>query len=256
MNTNEAITDLAARNYTWAIPWKAVELIARSEGCMLTTYRCSANTWTIGWGETDGVQPGMVWTKEQADERFNREVNRFAERVRSMCSVYASPNQLGAMTSLAYNIGLSAFEKKSTVFKAHNADDHEAAARAFNLWNKARVNGVLVAVKGLTTRRAKEAALYLTPEPTDLVEPNVQAVQEESNLRKSPMNTSSAVTIAAGGVTGIGAMMGDAAPIIEQATQFASMLSINPLVMLAAVLIGAGAANMYWRYKQRQGGWA
>lgn len=256
MNTDEAVADLASRNLTWAIPWKAVELIARSEGCELSTYKCSANTWTIGWGETNGVQPGMTWTKEQADRRFNEEVNKYAERIKAMCSNYASPNQLGAMTSLAYNIGLDAFQKKSTVFKAHNADQPEAAARAFNLWNKARVNGVLVPLRGLTVRRAKEAALYLTPEPNAPKETSTQAVQDESNLTKSPMNISGATTIAVGGITGFSGILDGLSPVVGRVKEFATAFEVNPSLMFAVILIGAGAVNIYWRYKQREGGWA
>lgn len=255
MNKQQKIDDLQNRNFSWVLPWEAVKLVASYEDCILTAYKCSANKWTIGWGETNGVRPGMVWTKQQADETFNRELNSFAEQVRAMCSEYPSPNQLGAMTSLAYNIGLGAF-KKSTVLRAHNAGDPEASARAFHLWNKVRVNGILTPSRGLTARRASESALYLKPEPSEFVEPSIQAVEAESSLASSPINKASLTTVVAGGLTTATAFADQISPIASQVSTAAQSLGINPLFLLGALLIGAGLTNIYWRYKQRQGGWA
>lgn len=255
MNKLEKIADLKARNYEWAIPWEAVEILANAEDCILTSYKCPAGKWTIGWGETESIQPGMTWTKERADERLNQEINAYTLKVSRLLTEYATPNQLGALVSLSYNIGLGAFAK-SSVLKAHNKGDSAAASRAFHLWNKARVNGALVPLRGLTARRAAESALYLKAGESDFPETPVQQVEAETPLVKSPINKSSAVTIAAGGITGIGAMLNEAAPVVTQVKEFAAIFSINPLIMLAAVLVGAGAMNMYWRYKQRKDGWA
>jgi lysozyme len=64
-------------------------------------------------------------------------------------------NQFSAMVSLAYNIGVGAFAR-STVARKHNEGDHQAAAEAFALWNKA--GGRVLA--GLVRRRKEEADLY------------------------------------------------------------------------------------------------
>lgn len=251
----EHIRRLESRNYSWVLPWNAVRLVAESEACVLKAYKCSANTWTIGWGETEGITPDMVWTEEQADSTFNRELNKFANQVSALTTEYASPNQLGAMTSLAYNIGINGF-KRSTVLRAHNAGDHEAASRAFHLWNKARVNGALVPLRGLTARRAAESALYLAPDANDPPEKSVQAVEAESTLTQSSITKSGMTTIAAGSLTGAAAIFDGLSPLVAQAKELATTLSLNPLLVLAAVLVGAGASSIYWRYKQRQQGWA
>ncbi|MGL4558672.1 MAG: glycoside hydrolase family protein, partial [Afipia sp.] len=39
--------------------------------CM--AYRCPAGVWTIGWGCTEGVREGMVWTVEEAEAGLRRE---------------------------------------------------------------------------------------------------------------------------------------------------------------------------------------
>ena len=89
----------------------------------------------------------------------------------------------------------------------HNAGDEPGAARAFGLWNKARVRGQLVELAGLTARRAAESALYLSLGEDDEVvaEPNVQAVAPESNLAASPIAQAGATTAAAGAATALAA---------------------------------------------------
>ena len=64
--------------------------------------------------------------------------------------------QLIAATSLAYNIGIRAYER-STVAKRFSAGDWRGACDAFMVWNRA--GGREVA--GLTKRRAKERAICL-----------------------------------------------------------------------------------------------
>ena len=52
------------------------DLIKHFEGCKLTAYQCSANRWTIGYGNTffeDGtpVKQGDTITQERADKLFD-----------------------------------------------------------------------------------------------------------------------------------------------------------------------------------------
>lgn len=255
MNKQQKIDDLKNRNFHWEIPWDAVSLIAYYEDCRLTAYRCPAGVPTIGWGETDGVQMGSTWTKEQADTRFNEEVNRFATRVRSLITEYATPEQLGAMTALAYNIGLGAFEK-STVRRAHNAGNYEAAARAFSLWNKATVGGKKVQLRGLVARRAAEAALYLLENEPVYAVPNVQAVDAESTLSKSPISIAGASSVVVGGGAVATEVIGDAIPILTKFEQATAAFNINPLVALGIVAVVIGYVVWTWRKTQREEGWA
>lgn len=258
---------LKGRNYDWPIPWEAVELIARSEACELVAYQCSAGVWTIGWGETAGrsIRKGMKWTAEEADTRFFHELGRYVERVQSHVRDDTTPNELGAMTSLAYNIGLDAFSR-SSVCKMHQAGDEAGAARAFRLWDKARVNGVLQPLRGLTIRRAAEAALYLKPDPDARHERMPQAVEPESKLAASPIAQGGAVT-AVGGVATIAPAL---APVLEQAEaargavstlrsladQAQEFLGFPPVVVLGVALVAAGWLVVQWRAKQRAQGWA
>ncbi len=239
-------------NLPWPIDIEAVRLIAEFEGCKLQAYRCPAGKWTCGWGETDGVGPDTVWTQEYADQRFCDSLTDFTEKVRDKLTREASASQLGAMVSLAYNVGVAAFAR-STVLKAHNSGDFEAASRAFGLWNKARVNGALTELKGLTRRRAAESSLYLRDESQDRMP---QAVEGESNLSKSPIQQSGVVTAATGVGTVMAAMVDGFGEQVKRVGEIATSVGVQPVLVIGFTLAIAGGTAIYYRMRQRKGGWA
>ena len=233
---------LPARNLPWPISWDGVVEIARSEGCRLAAYRCSAGRPTIGWGETRGVRMGDVITQEQADRKFCDSLTEFADGVRKLLTRDPSGNEFAAMVSLAYNIGLGGFER-STVRRMHNAGDHQAAGRAFALWNKA--GGAVI--PGLTARRAREAALYLTPDADTL--PMPQQVDPESSITKSPIAQSGVASI----VAAVTAMVSS---VTEPIKQFSAATGLQPVHVVAAVALVVGVVVIAQRLKQRRGGWS
>ena len=243
----------------WPIALEAVALIAEYEGLRLKAYRCPAGVWTIGWGETDGVRPGDVCTKEQADRWLLEDLTDRAKAVRAMCTVEPSPNELGALVSLAYNVGLAGL-KQSTVLRQHNAGNAQAASRAFGLWNKAKVNGALQVLAGLTARRAREAALYLAPDDDAVPVRMPQAVEAESKLTQSPINKGG-IAAAGTGVIAVVTQAGESLatmsdPLRKVRELFLDQLGISPDWFLPLVMIGVGGAIIYWRHKQRTEGWA
>lgn len=267
---------LEARGYEWfGGTWQGAKLVARSEGCELVAYLCPAGVWTIGWGETAArsVKRGMRWTEDQADTRFNQQYNLYAEKVAELLvdGEQTAPNQLGAMVSLAYNIGLGAFGR-SSVLKLHNAGEHASAARAFGLWNKATVNGKLVELPGLTTRRMAEGALYLRPEPGQRHDRMPQAVAPESHLKASPIAQGNATNAAVAGAGGALVALKEVAPMLEQGTgaatalrgavealqgahdALAGVLGFSPLLFVFAGAAYLAGRSIYWRWRQRQEG--
>lgn len=137
----------------------ALRLIKEFEGCKLKAYPDPAtggDPWTIGWGATGpGIGPGVEWTQATADARLSQDVTRFANGVKQDVTWAATPNQLGAMISLAYNIGLAAF-KKSTLLRRFNSGDVHGAQAEFAKWNRAAGK----VMKGLTRRRTAEAKVF------------------------------------------------------------------------------------------------
>ncbi len=131
-------------------------LVKTFEGCKLTAYLCPAGVPTIGYGRTTGVKLGQKITQAQADAWVVREYDEFEARVRRIVQVPLTANQLGALTSFAYNLGSGALAS-STLLRLLNGGDYAGAAAQFGRWNKA--GGKVLA--GLTKRRAAEAALFL-----------------------------------------------------------------------------------------------
>lgn len=135
-------------------------IIKQFEGCRLTAYPdpgSGGDPWTIGWGSTgDDIRRGVVWTQQQADQRLAKDVQEFGEKIAKLVDgVATSQQELDAMTSFAYNVGLGAFEN-STLLKKHREGDKAGAAAEFGRWTKA--SGKVLA--GLVKRRAAEADLY------------------------------------------------------------------------------------------------
>lgn len=130
-------------------------LLKEFEGCRLVAYRDTGGVLTIGYGSTGPhVKAGMRITQEEAEALLKKDLDRFEKGVARLAPV-ATQNQFDAMVSLAFNIGLSNFEK-STVRKTHNAGATISATKAFAFWNKD--NGKVL--PGLVRRRAAEAELY------------------------------------------------------------------------------------------------
>lgn len=113
--------------------------------------------WTIGYGDTENVIPGMVITREEAEDRLERRLGRdFEPGVRNAITAGMRQEQFDAMVCLAYSIGVSAFTS-STLVKLFNAGDIQLAADQFLRWDKAGGRSL----KGLRRRRAAERALFL-----------------------------------------------------------------------------------------------
>lgn len=227
-------------------------LIQQFEGLSLTAYLCPAGKWTIGYGHTDGVQPGDRITRGHADNLLRADLVSYGTAVDdALGACEASQHEFDAMVSLAFNIGIAGF-KGSTVLRLHRQGDRHGAARVFGLWNKAMVKGRLQEMPGLTRRRAAETAFYLTPD--------VAAAKDMPQVVAPPTSTASSKTVIAGGVTvaaGIGSVADQVAPVLNSiATTGASLRSVMALggTALSAIALAAGV-YMLWRYirKRRRG---
>jgi lysozyme len=138
-------------------------LIERFEGLRFEAYQDVAGIWTIGYGHTGDVSPGMTISAEQAQQLLQDDLDAAEGAVgQATADATTNDNQFSAMVSLCYNIGSGNF-RDSTVLREHLVGDYQAAADAFLLWNKATINGALEPVPGLTARRTAERQLYLQP---------------------------------------------------------------------------------------------
>jgi lysozyme len=114
-------------------------------------------------GITRGVRMGQRYTEAECAALLEKELVIHARGVMNCTPGLSRPgtdNQRIAAVSLAYNIGVGAW-CGSTAARRFNAGDYRGGCDAMLRWDKARVNGVLRPVKGLTTRRKKEHAVCI-----------------------------------------------------------------------------------------------
>lgn len=131
-------------------------LIKHYESCKLEAYKDSVGVWTIGWGTTKGVKPGMKITQAEADRLLAKDLyDEFEPGVRDAIKVPYSQAQFDACVSFAYNLGVGAFQS-STLLKMLNADNPKGAADQFKRWTLA--GGV--SLLGLRRRRAAESLVF------------------------------------------------------------------------------------------------
>lgn len=134
-----------------------LELIGNAEGCRRDPYKCPADVWTDGIGNTHGVKPGMRKTDQQIATEWGRNilaaeqcVNRYANGDK------LSQGSFDAATSITFNVGCAAMQK-STMFQLFRHGQAEAACDQFPRW----VYAGGVKLNGLVIRRDKERALCL-----------------------------------------------------------------------------------------------
>jgi lysozyme len=214
------------------------------------------NPWTVGYGETQGVDFETRWGKDEAHRRLVARLIEFENGVLAACTREPNPNECAALTSFAYNVGLAGL-KRSSVLRAHNAGDKQAAARAFGLWNKA--GGQVMA--GLTRRRAEEAAMYLKPyqdivqdeeEAAEYMPPISQAVEPERPMSQSQITRAGVV---AGGTAGI-ATVAETLSTINSVKSGVEGLGQWLVPILLVISVAAVGWAVYERLKQRAEGWA
>lgn len=132
------------------------ELIKSFESCRLTAYKDPVGIITIGWGSVvPGVELGNVWTQAEADGALSQKVASICDSINSVVTVDLDSNQLSALCSFAYNVGVNNL-KMSTLLLKVNKMDFTGATGQFILWDHAGGK----ALPGLLTRRKAEAALF------------------------------------------------------------------------------------------------
>ena len=139
----------------------ASDLIKKHEGWSATPYADAVGLQTIGWGHKllkGEVMP--IITDAQGEALLEADITRTANAIRAGYQRTPTPNQEAAFICFAFNVGASAF-LGSTMLRKFNAGDIQGAADEFDRWNKARIDGVLTPLPGLTARRADEKAVFL-----------------------------------------------------------------------------------------------
>ncbi|MFA5354067.1 MAG: glycoside hydrolase family protein [Thermodesulfovibrionales bacterium] len=147
---------------------EGVELVKGFESLKTQAYRCPAGVWTIGWGHTRGVKPGMAVSEEEAGDLLRQDLAEAGEQVERLTRVPLTDDQFSALVSFVFNVGVGSFES-STLLHRLNAGSYDAVPTELAKWVKATDPGTgrKVTLKGLVRRRAAEAELWLKSDSDD-----------------------------------------------------------------------------------------
>lgn len=139
-----------------------INLIQEFESLRLDAYRDQAGIWTIGYGTTyindRPVFAGERITKDVAVHYLMQTTAKICEALDESVPRTLTQNELDALISFCYNVGIGAF-RGSSLRKAlmQNTPIDESL---FTRWCKIRVNGVLETSSGLLRRRRAEYKLF------------------------------------------------------------------------------------------------
>lgn len=132
-------------------------MIRQLEGLRLTAYKCPAGVWTVGYGHTSGVVPGMVITKEQAEAFLRQDIATVENIVNAECPGLRQC-QFDALVSFVFNVGGGNFRKSTLLKKIKVNTDDNSIMNEFLRW--VYTNGVVLT--GLQKRRLVEMRLYFS----------------------------------------------------------------------------------------------
>ena len=135
---------------------KGLALLRSFEGCRLSSYCDCVGVWTIGFGTTTNVRPGMTITQQQAESFLKSDLAIFEHAVDRLVKVPLNDDQFSALVSFTYNVGAGALSSCSAL-RSLNQGNYADAADRLLFWNKGD-NGEL---PGLTRRRHAERSLFL-----------------------------------------------------------------------------------------------
>lgn len=141
----------------------ACALAAPAEGLRRVAYFDPPGILTACRGHTgDDVRSGVVYSMEQCDAWFTADMHKAIAIVES-CHPGLPYPVLAAFGDAVFNTGraIACDDATSTPSRRLRAGDLVGACNALLMYNKARVLGVLVELKGLTTRRTVEQKVCL-----------------------------------------------------------------------------------------------
>jgi lysozyme len=134
-----------------------LDLIKQCEGVRLKAYKDGGGVWTVGYGHTYKVYPGMTIDNKLADKFLLDDIWHVEQAIEDYVTVTLNQNQYDALCCFIFNVGDHAFSE-STMLRKLNKGDYAGAANEFPRWN--RDNGKVIA--GLTARRLLEQTLFLS----------------------------------------------------------------------------------------------
>lgn len=146
--------------FSMSVSQNGLKLIECFEGFSPTPYQDVGGTWTIGFGFTYDPNGNRITastapiTVQEANVWLETIVVNFVDGIMSALTKPINQNQLDALTSFAYNLGVGTFEQSSICAKINAGQP----VLETDFTQYSFVNGVQS--QGLVSRRQKEFALF------------------------------------------------------------------------------------------------
>jgi len=218
-----------------------IDLIKKFEGLhkvmddgMVRSYRCPAGRWTIGYGHIKGVRSGMKVTEQECEDFLRQDLEWVEAAVKKHVKVPLSTLQFDALVCFVFNIGETNF-KSSTALKLLNKGSYDEVPEQIMRWNKATVNGEKKELKGLTRRRAAEAAMFTMDEPLASSGGNLMIQKPEASATKPLKKSKTMAGAGAAGVGTAGTAIMDTASQLEAVVHYSDTIKY---VFLALTVVG------------------
>lgn len=132
---------------------------------MLKPYKDVAGLRTIGVGHLirpdENFPDGTEITLDVALELLAADVKKCELAISKTISASLGQEHFDALVSFGFNCGTGVYST-STACKALNDGDIDGFCDGLMMWNKAKVNGIMKVVPGLTARRRAECQLFLS----------------------------------------------------------------------------------------------
>jgi lysozyme len=144
-----------------------ITFIKKKEGFSLKAYLCPSKKWTIGWGHTGGVKPGMVITELQAAQFLANDIAVAENAVNKYVKVPLTDGEFETLVSFVMNVGVGTPDtpgyndgkgfRGSTLLTLLNLGAKDQVPKQLRRWvhdDKGRV------LQGLVDRREEELAKF------------------------------------------------------------------------------------------------
>jgi lysozyme len=129
------------------------------EGTRYVPYRDVGGIWTVCQGETHGVDKNRRYTADECKAMLSDSLQKALTEV-DACLPSLPDSVLLAFSDLAYNIGSAAVCKSGTADLLRRGQYRMACMKLVD-FDKAKINGEKVVVRGLFYRRTAEQSLCL-----------------------------------------------------------------------------------------------
>lgn len=134
-----------------------IEAMKSFEGLRLKSYTCPSGVWTIGYGHTRGVTPGMVINEAWADSALKQDVSDVVRQLDALRLDFEKHGQLDAVVDFVFNIGITKFRQSSLLRHIREKAADDIICAEFRKWVYGTVKGKKVKLSGLVRRRDWEA---------------------------------------------------------------------------------------------------